>query len=99
MGNSVIVTLEKELFSVDAVNLATYKLSGQMSVEVKVARSTFECELSPLDGAELESLKVQFLREVNDQELRIRIAHQTENERNLILAFAFSRTGLDGGSN
>lgn len=98
MGNPVIASIAKELASPDALNAAIYKLAAAMSVEVKATDASYECELNPLGETEVEDLKVLFLREVNDQELRISVAKATENERNLILAYAFSRTGLTGGS-
>lgn len=98
MGKPVIASVAKDLASADALNAAIYKLADVLTVEVKVTSSEYMCELFPLAGSETEDIKVLFLREVNDQELRISIAKTTENERNLILAYAFSRTGLTGGS-
>ena len=98
MGKPVIASVAKELASAEALNAAIYKLAAVMSVEVKAMSSEYKCELSALLESETEDLKALFLREVNDQELRISIAKATENERNLILAYAFSRTGLTGGS-
>jgi His-Xaa-Ser system protein HxsD len=37
-----------------------------------------------------------FKRELLDQQLRLQIKKETEPARNLILAYAFSRTGLQG---
>jgi len=98
MGKPVFASVAKDLASAEALNAAIYKLAALMSIEVKSTDTAYECELSPLVGSETEDIKSLFLREVNDQELRISIAKATENERNLILAYAFSRTGLTGGS-
>jgi His-Xaa-Ser system protein HxsD len=55
------------------------------------------CTLIPLSAdADLASLEGRFRNEVIDQDLRRRIARETENTRNLILAMAFSKTGLSG---
>jgi len=47
------------------------------------------------DGGEID-LKIinAFKRELLDQQLRLSIKKETEPQRNLILAYAFSKTGL-----
>ena len=57
----------------------------------------YVCTLFPRsEPADLAELSHRLRSEVNDQELRLRIAAETEPLRNLIFAVAFSRTGLAG---
>jgi hypothetical protein len=44
--------------------------------------------------AVVDSVLERLRREVIDHDLRLRIRHDTETTRNLILAHAFSRTGI-----
>ena len=47
------------------------------------------------DGKEVDTKLInEFKRELLDQQLRISIKKETEPQRNLILAYAFSKTGL-----
>ena len=59
--------------------------SGSINVEI-----SFPFSVLP----DSEQIVGQFKNEVLDQSLRARIASETESERNLILAYAFSNTKL-----
>lgn len=51
----------------------------------------------PKDEERIEGLVAAFRNEVLDQDLRSIIAKETEAIRNAVLAFAFSKTGLQDG--
>jgi His-Xaa-Ser system protein HxsD len=56
------------------------------------------CELASVEGTEEQFDRniADFKRELLDQQLRKQIKEETEPARNLILAYAFSRSGLQG---
>jgi His-Xaa-Ser system protein HxsD len=51
----------------------------------------------PKDEEQNQRLVGAFRNEVLDQDLRAVIAKETEATRNIVLAFALSKTGLQGG--
>ena len=84
-------------YSIDAIQRAAYRFSDRLSVDIHSDATGFRCLLhvdgEPSEG-EADVVAADFRREVLDQVLRERIRDETENVRNLILAFAFSNTGL-----
>lgn len=93
--------IERELefdsaaYSVDAVQRAAYRFSDRLSATVATG-DPIRCVLflETKDGLEVEQLLAEFRKEVLDQVLRERIRRETEQVRNVILAHAFSNTGL-----
>ena len=91
------VALDLSGYSIDAIQRAAYRLSEQLSVDIRSESSGYHCLLhleGELTEDDAEALVADFRREVLDQVLRERIRRETEQVRNLILAFAFSNTGL-----
>lgn len=81
--------------SVDAIQRAAYRFSDRLSCEIAVTEGSVEVRATLLDeGADADLLVADFRNEVLDQVLRERIRAETGDVRNLILAVAFSRTGL-----
>jgi His-Xaa-Ser system protein HxsD len=96
MGVSVVFAPEAS-FDVEAVKRAAYRLSDRISIEITDAKPGLNCRLrllTPSTGVNLESLAEEFRNEVLDQDLRQKIAAETEGYRNLILSLAFSKTPL-----
>jgi His-Xaa-Ser system protein HxsD len=94
----VTVTFAPELaFDIEAVKRAAYRFSDRMSVEFASSPEGIACRITPLHSKtppDLEVLMGEFRNEVLDQDLRLKIAAETEGYRNLILALAFSKTPL-----
>lgn len=81
--------------SVDAIQRAAYRFSDRLSCEIAATEGSVEVRAAVLDeGADADLLVADFRNEVLDQVLRERIRAETGDVRNLILAVAFSRTGL-----
>jgi His-Xaa-Ser system protein HxsD len=81
--------------TVDAVQRAAYRFSDRLSCEITVGERSIDVRASILDeDADADVLTAEFRNEVLDQVLRERIRDETGDVRNLILALAFSRTGL-----
>ena len=93
------VDFSTEVFSLGAIKKAAYRFSDRAAFDF--ARDgesiTVRLELlSELPLAEAEALVSAFRNEVLDQDLRETVAEETSAVRNAVLAYAFSRTGLQG---
>lgn len=96
---SVLVEFPTKLYGLEAIKRAAYRLSDRLVVDVLPGERTIQCslQLRKANDAEQAALLVEeFKLEVLDQDLRSSIAIETEAVRNLILAYAFSKTGLQG---
>jgi His-Xaa-Ser system protein HxsD len=92
---SETASFDPSAHSVDAVQRAAYRLSDLASFEVIVAGNAISVTISPLtEEGNLAELVAELRSEVLDQVLRERIRAETADVRNLVLALAFSRTGL-----
>jgi len=94
------VRFDVSVFSLDAVKAACYRFLDKFSPSIEVREGAilcllhFDSKISEASiAAEIENLK----KEVLDQELRQKLKAETEPVRNLILAHAFSKTGLIAG--
>jgi His-Xaa-Ser system protein HxsD len=89
------VSFDRSGHSLDAVQRAAYRLSDRMSCEISETADAIEANLHiPEEGAAPDILLADFRNEVLDQVLRERIRAETVDIRNLVLAVAFSKTGL-----
>jgi His-Xaa-Ser system protein HxsD len=94
---TIDVRFDETVFTVDAVKAACYRFLDKFSTSIEVREGAILCSIrfdpvlsQALMDAEIENLK----KEVLDQELRQKLKVETEGIRNLILAHAFSKTGL-----
>ena len=92
------ITFDAALHDPDSVQRAAYKFLDAFALTIRLepGSSQIICNLDFLASfsGSKEEIEKQFRIEVLDQELRKRIKAETECERNLILAHAFSKTGL-----
>jgi His-Xaa-Ser system protein HxsD len=95
-GNALTceVRFDPDVVTVDAIQRAGYRLSDRLSLDVRTEPRSILCTLHANEAVEMQSLAGEFRNEVLDQVLRERIRGETEAARNLILALAFSRTGV-----
>lgn len=94
----VTVSFAPSLYDIEAVKRAAYRFSDRISVQITQDADGTHCALLPLrcdGGLDLQMLEGQFRNEVLDQDLRSKIAAETEGYRNLILSLAFSKTSLN----
>jgi His-Xaa-Ser system protein HxsD len=90
-----VLSFDQAVHSIDSVQRAAYRLSDRVSCEIGVVDGSIEVRATVLDQeADLDALLAEFRTEVLDQVLRERIRAETADVRNLVLAMAFSRTGL-----
>lgn len=90
------ITFEAAHYSADAIQRAVYKLSDRLSCDLASDGTLYRCTLRTLNdtGADAGLLVEHFRNEVLDETLRERVREETREVRNLILALAFSNTGL-----
>lgn len=83
-----------EATSIDAIQRAAYRFSDRFSCELHPGDPEHRCLLRPVAEIDAASELESFRTEVLDQTLRQRIREETEPIRTMILAQAFSRTGV-----
>ncbi len=91
------LTFDTNAVSIDSVKKAAYRLIDHFSTEFVLDGSKLTTFLRFGAGKSeevIEAIMDEFRKEVLDQDLRASIKAETSGVRNLILAHAFSRTGL-----
>lgn len=88
--------LDTAVYSLEAVQKAAYRFIDRLTVVIRQRSGLLVCEVALVEGigTPLEVVLADFKREMLDQQLRVQIKKETESVRNLILSYAFSRTGL-----
>ena len=91
-----VLELDATAYSLEAVQAAAYRFIDRLTIVLESSGTRIRCEISPIRGRveDVDACLDDFKRELLDQQLRRRIAAETEPVRNLILSLAFSRTGL-----
>ncbi|MET3440590.1 His-Xaa-Ser system protein HxsD [Variovorax paradoxus] len=95
---TITLTFDSGIYSELAIEKACYRLNDRLSFDIKADQGSLivAIESRRRDSSDTAmDLAVQdFRAEVLDQNLREKIKVETAPVRNLILAHAFSRTGL-----
>src|SRR3954447_2980574 len=89
-----VLVLDAIAHPADIVQRAAYRFSDILTVEVLRDADVLTCKVFARDPARLGSAVHDLRAEIVDQVLRARIREETQNVRNVVLAVAFSRTGL-----
>lgn len=93
------VRFDTRVFSIPVIQKACLKFSAAAAFAFTLEGDHTLCvDVTSVGAFELgaESFKSQLQNEVLDQRLREIVAQETEKERDLILAYAFSNTKLIG---
>jgi His-Xaa-Ser system protein HxsD len=89
------LSFDRAGYSLDAIQRAAYRFSDRLSCDISDGAEAIEVSLHIADSVEdREAVLADFRNEVLDQVLRERIRAETGDVRNLVLALAFSKTGL-----
>jgi His-Xaa-Ser system protein HxsD len=89
------LSFDRAANSLDAVQRAAYRFSDRMSCEISEGPDVIGVVMRLTEESEDPVLvEADFRNEVLDQVLRERIRAETGDLRNLVLALAFSKTGL-----
>jgi His-Xaa-Ser system protein HxsD len=88
--------IDEQIYCLEAVQKAAYRFIDRLTVLITKTDGQLICEIDPVLGTEgqIDKNIANFKREMLDQQLRKQIKDETESARNLILAYAFSRSGL-----
>jgi His-Xaa-Ser system protein HxsD len=88
--------LDDQIYYLEAAQKASYRFIDRLTILISKSKVGLLCEINPVKGTEssLEENLEDFKRELLDQQLRKQIKEETEPVRNLILAYAFSRSTL-----
>ena len=92
-NDAALIKFSKEIFSAEAIKKASYALQEELSVNIDSDSSHYFCRISP-KTKNMDGFCEKFQDEVTDYQLRLEIKTETEAIRNLIIANAFSQTGL-----
>jgi His-Xaa-Ser system protein HxsD len=89
--DDIVLEFLKRDQSLGALREAAYRLIGDASCKIESSEDGFICRLTPPAKGRLsvDELRGRFLDLVTDENLREKIAAQTEPTRNLLLALAF----------
>lgn len=90
--------LDNSVYSIEAVQKAAYRFIDRFSAVISQDGQKILVNLSVDEEhvASTDTIVADFHKELLDQNLRLKIKVETEPLRNLILAYAFSKTGLQG---
>ncbi len=91
------VSFDSKVFCLAAVKKAAYRYLHAFTTGISIVDGRIDCKLSfssPVTDAEGLRLVNELKKEVLDQDLREQLQARTEAVRNVILAHAFSKTGL-----
>lgn len=90
--------IDEQIYCLEVVQKAAYRFIDRLTILINRDGDKLICEISTVGGSQeqFEANIANFKRELLDQQLRKQIKDETEPARNLILAYAFSRTGLQG---
>ena len=86
-----VLTFDVRVFSLDTIKRALYRFADKCSFDTQLKDNEITVTLNSKVG---DDLPVKIKNEVLDQDLRDTLAKETSNIRTLILANAFSNTGL-----
>jgi His-Xaa-Ser system protein HxsD len=93
------LTVDLAVYSLDCVKRSAYRFTDSFALDLKVESNSALCTLSfdaKASDQVMDQVVASFRKELLDQDLRATIRVETKEVRNLILAHAFSRTGLIG---
>lgn len=90
------LVLDETVYSLEAVQKAAYRFIDRLTILISKEAGQIVCDIDPVASQTLDLQTVidDLKRELLDQQLRAQIKAETEPVRNLILALAFSRSGL-----
>lgn len=89
------------VYSLETIKKAAYRFTDRCSFDFRLTEENailVVLSFKPnVTSDEVAALQSDFRNEILDQDLREAIGAETASVRNAVLAYAFSRTGLQGG--
>lgn len=99
-GGSILTTdisIPSAVYNLDTVKKTAYRFTAEAAFSFDMSGEAILCSVSfatPRTEAQIKVFKDAFQIELLDQDLRRVVATETASIRNAVLAYAFSRTGL-----
>ena len=96
-AHATLITFDSKVYSLIAVKKAAYKFLDRFSAQISIEDATINCLLTFSPSIDQDAglrLVEDFSKEILDQDLRETLKTETEAVRNLILAYAFSKTAM-----
>ena len=87
--------LDASIYPIDVIEATSYRFIDRLSVVTYLHGDKHVLDVTCDEGGNEEQLIQLFKKELTDQKLRKQIRTETEQVRNLVIAYAFSRSGLD----
>lgn len=97
MSDPLSIQFDLKIYTIDTLQRAALKFTDACSFDFRSEGDVGTVTVSSASESfelQAESLVAKYRNEVLDQHLRAVVAKETESERNLILAYAFSNTKL-----
>lgn len=94
---SIDLSFDNNVFSIDTIKRALYRFADRCSFDIQSLDQQIKVTLhiaSNVSRSAIDDLCARIRNEVLDQDLRDALSRETTNIRTLILANAFSNTGL-----
>jgi len=94
---ALTIRFSSSVYNLDTIKKAAYRFTDRCSFDFSREGEDILCRLVPKPNVAITdhpALVAEFKNEVLDQDLRRTIADETAPVRNAILAYAFSKTGL-----
>jgi His-Xaa-Ser system protein HxsD len=90
MRANVDVQLDCDVYSLDVINSAAYRLIPEASCTIEKQPGVYFCRLTLKNSeGDAEAVRRQFMDFLTDESLRERVDKQTRQMRNLIVSLAF----------
>ena len=87
--------LDASAYCLEAVQKSAYRFINKLTIQISCSENKIHCDIAMNNNEEIDQKVInEFKRELLDQQLRVVIKQETEAQRNLILAYTFSKTGL-----
>jgi His-Xaa-Ser system protein HxsD len=98
-GDCVSIRIDLRVYPLEVVQRAAFKCTDLASFNFSIVADhevDVTATVKPTISVATGDVKARFQNELLDQKLRQTVADETKNERDLILAYAFSNTKLLG---
>jgi His-Xaa-Ser system protein HxsD len=87
--------LDANAYCLEAVQKSAYRFIDKLTIQISSHENKIHCDIVMNSNKDIDLDVINaFKRELLDQQLRVVIKQETETQRNLILAYVFSKTGL-----
>lgn len=89
------IQFSKEIYTVDTIKKAAYRFTNEASFVFNIVDNNIICDVTLVkDDSDPSEFSLRFNNEVLDQDLREKVANETESIRNVVLSYTFSKVSV-----